>query len=60
MGPNLVTLGAKYNGKNKVLSLIGTNTDYKHTKSLILCGPNSNKYLGLGYKGLVFVEIIVD
>ena len=32
--------------------------DYGHTKSLILCSPNSNpdpkKYLGCGYKGLVF------
>ena len=30
--------------------------DYGHTKakSLILCGPNSNIYLGFGYKGLVF------
>ena len=34
------------------------STDYGHTKakSLILCGPNPNpnKYLGFGYKGLVF------
>jgi hypothetical protein len=30
--------------------------DYRHTKvkSLTLCGPNSNKYLGCGYKGLLF------
>ena len=43
-------------------------TDYGHTKakSQILCGPNSNptpkkKYLGVGYKGLVFfVEIMVE
>ena len=36
---------------------IDSCTDYGHTKaeSLILCGPNSNpKYLGCGYKGLVF------
>ena len=35
----------------------GRDTDYGHTmaKSQILCGPNSNlKYLGFGYKGLVF------
>ena len=37
-------------------------TDYGHTKakSLILSGPNSNKYLGCGYKSLVFIEIIIE
>jgi hypothetical protein len=32
------------------------NTDYGHkkSKSLILCGPNPNKYLECGYKDLFF------
>ena len=32
-------------------------------KSLILCGPNSNPYpkeMGCVYKGLVFVEIMME
>ena len=37
---------------------MGSDMDYKHmmAKSLILCSPhlNSNKYLGVGYKGFVF------
>ena len=47
--------------KKKIEILL--QTDYEHTmaKSLTLCGPNSNKYLEFGYKGLVFfVEIMVD
>ena len=52
-----------FSGKHKE---IDTGTDYGHmkTKSLIFCGPNSNpnpnKYLKCGYKGLVFLEIMVE
>ena len=42
----------------RLVELKGTTctTDYGHTKakSQILCGPNSNPNLGVGYKGLVF------
>ena len=48
----------KKRDKSYALRTIYLYTDYGHTmvKSLILCGPNSNpnKYLGFGYKGLVF------
>ena len=45
---------------SRCLMLILSSTDYGHTmaKYLILCGPNSNpnpnRYLGFGYRGLVF------
>ena len=45
---------------------MSASTDYGHTKanSLVLCGSNSNpnpKYsFGCGYKGLFFIEILVE
>ena len=41
--------------------ILCTDNGDKKATSLILCGPNPNKYLGCGYKGLVFfVEIMVE
>ena len=44
------------------ITIIYAHTDYRHKKdkSQILWGPTSNKYLGVGYNGLVFLEIMVE
>jgi hypothetical protein len=48
-----------FSGKHKEIDP-GTDYGQMKTKSLILCGPNSNsntnpnRYLGCGYKGLDF------